>query len=723
MSDSKSSMGLWSNTHQSIVNIKQDLLGIGTVVQNQVLPQLQKMSDLLKSSRSGSSKNVGGNVVADNGVHNTSSDNNQPPNQPPSNKVSASGSPSENTRGGFGNGVVNGAAGLGGALYSSLPSTNTSVLQDLLTVRSAFYGQGGYSGSSQDQANRVRSLEKSLANNGTAINPMDTTRALAQAQSSGLTGTNNFNQVMQGAAQASNFVPGMGVEAVTASVGGVLNAPTTVNLAKTIGINVRDSNGNMLPLPQLVDKIWNYLKTTAGPGGMNKKDMEFSFQPGYGLYNMLNGLVGGDPQTFTIVKNLLLAKAQFNGAPLSSITKNQLQDANIISGASRALASQTAAQTGVLVSTSAAAAGGAAAAADIGTGMNRLAASMSDLTSAIAASKGFGSSLGGAEKLGLGLGGSALLKKVAPTVAAKGLGKVLPFVSKLIPGLAETSIADILPLLFLGLKDGGPTDAKTPYIVGEEGPELFIPKTNGTIIPNHALGLNRESGGPVLAGGASGYTQEDFAKALITGLGGTPTAKSIQNVLMWEGKEGGNWHNTAKFNPLNTSYQEKGSTNFNTSKYGSGVQSYLSWQQGIDASIKTLTGKDAQSRGYTDIVKSLVGGGASNADFLKLMQASSWDAGRYTGVGGSSSSSSRSTKTSIVAATPSTSTVTPTTDPTAAARFAAARASAFGSSGGGITNANTNYNYGNITISVTTSADPKAVGKAVADSIKKLGKK
>lgn len=35
---------------------------------------------------------------------------------------------------------------------------------------------------------------------------------------------------------------------------------------------------------------------------------------------------------------------------------------------------------------------------------------------------------------------------------------------------------------------GGPVDQNSPYMVGEQGPELFIPQTSGTIIPNNALG-------------------------------------------------------------------------------------------------------------------------------------------------------------------------------------------------------------------------------------------
>jgi hypothetical protein len=34
---------------------------------------------------------------------------------------------------------------------------------------------------------------------------------------------------------------------------------------------------------------------------------------------------------------------------------------------------------------------------------------------------------------------------------------------------------------------GGPVSAHTPYIVGERGPELFIPDRSGAVIPNHQL--------------------------------------------------------------------------------------------------------------------------------------------------------------------------------------------------------------------------------------------
>lgn len=42
--------------------------------------------------------------------------------------------------------------------------------------------------------------------------------------------------------------------------------------------------------------------------------------------------------------------------------------------------------------------------------------------------------------------------------------------------------------------DGGPVSASSPYIVGERGPELFVPSSNGTVIPNHAISSRGSAG-------------------------------------------------------------------------------------------------------------------------------------------------------------------------------------------------------------------------------------
>lgn len=44
-----------------------------------------------------------------------------------------------------------------------------------------------------------------------------------------------------------------------------------------------------------------------------------------------------------------------------------------------------------------------------------------------------------------------------------------------------------------GLAEGGPAKANKPYIVGEKGPELFVPRTAGTVVPNNKLTDGGES--------------------------------------------------------------------------------------------------------------------------------------------------------------------------------------------------------------------------------------
>ena len=45
-----------------------------------------------------------------------------------------------------------------------------------------------------------------------------------------------------------------------------------------------------------------------------------------------------------------------------------------------------------------------------------------------------------------------------------------------------------------GMAKGGPVSANTAYVVGERGPELFIPDVPGAIVPNHAIGSGGGSG-------------------------------------------------------------------------------------------------------------------------------------------------------------------------------------------------------------------------------------
>ena len=73
--------------------------------------------------------------------------------------------------------------------------------------------------------------------------------------------------------------------------------------------------------------------------------------------------------------------------------------------------------------------------------------------------------------------------------AFKDLGKVI------ISSLINIFVAQMLvnPLarglgMIDGLATGGPARGGTPYIVGERGPELFVPNSSGRVIPNHKMG-------------------------------------------------------------------------------------------------------------------------------------------------------------------------------------------------------------------------------------------
>jgi hypothetical protein len=83
-------------------------------------------------------------------------------------------------------------------------------------------------------------------------------------------------------------------------------------------------------------------------------------------------------------------------------------------------------------------------------------------------------------------------------------------------------------------------------------------------------------------------TPKDFAKALLNGINAPITDNNMQAIIAWEALEGGHYSNDARYNPLNTTWKMPGSKNFNNLGNGVGVQSYVSWDQGLDATLKTI---------------------------------------------------------------------------------------------------------------------------------------
>ena len=73
------------------------------------------------------------------------------------------------------------------------------------------------------------------------------------------------------------------------------------------------------------------------------------------------------------------------------------------------------------------------------------------------------------------------------------IGKVIDKIQAMINLVANNAavrgIAGLIDSAFGGFRaNGGSVSAGTPYVVGERGAELFVPSSNGTIIPNGAAG-------------------------------------------------------------------------------------------------------------------------------------------------------------------------------------------------------------------------------------------
>ena len=80
------------------------------------------------------------------------------------------------------------------------------------------------------------------------------------------------------------------------------------------------------------------------------------------------------------------------------------------------------------------------------------------------------------------------------------------------------------------------------------------------------------------------YAPLSWAKALLQKLTMPVTAPNVAAITAWELAEGGNWHNSARYNPLNTTQSMPGATSMNSV----GVKAYASWAQGFAATIITL---------------------------------------------------------------------------------------------------------------------------------------
>lgn len=82
-------------------------------------------------------------------------------------------------------------------------------------------------------------------------------------------------------------------------------------------------------------------------------------------------------------------------------------------------------------------------------------------------------------------------------------------------GNAASSVGNAIMSVLPGRASGGPVTAGMPYVVGEQGPELFVPRSSGNILPNGS-GINVSV---VVNGDVSGRELvERVQEAIMTGL-------------------------------------------------------------------------------------------------------------------------------------------------------------------------------------------------------------
>ena len=118
---------------------------------------------------------------------------------------------------------------------------------------------------------------------------------------------------------------------------------------------------------------------------------------------------------------------------------------------------------------------------------------------------------------------SGLLKQLAMMIIKQ----------KVIGNFASLGGGGLLGLI-PGLANGGPARAGRPHIVGERGPELFVPNSSGTVVPNHAMG-----------GGASVTVNVDASGSSVQGDGpnasqlGKAIGAAVQAELIKQKRPGG----------------------------------------------------------------------------------------------------------------------------------------------------------------------------------------
>ena len=211
-----------------------------------------------------------------------------------------------------------GALELAGGVSAMLPSTQEAMTIDTLANRLRFYGNtqaasgiGGAFG-----------MQRALANLGTPINALDPAAAANAGAGMGLLpglsnygASSQFTGILGGAALASNLTPGLGLQGGMAAMAG-MNTARNVNMLRMIGVSVRNNQGQMNDLPDIIGQIFRILENSAGKGNVTPEAIAVSAMSGNALDSILNQYFGNDSALRQTVLSGLLQMANTGGTSL-----------------------------------------------------------------------------------------------------------------------------------------------------------------------------------------------------------------------------------------------------------------------------------------------------------------------------------------------------------------------------------------------------------------------
>jgi hypothetical protein len=355
--------------------------------------------------------------------------------------------------------------------YMGLPTVQQSFDYEYNRNRAAFAGMGGSAGNPDDQQTVIRNMGTNLGMKGVQTSATDVIEALNSSRSLGT----NIPGIGNSLATASNLTPGIGFTGAASALTG-LNAARNVNYLKVLGVNIRDaSTGTMRELKLIIEDLWSTLnKQKRGGSAITKHDIHMSLQPGNALDSLLEQYFGNDPMTRKIIEDGLLAKAS---GVVDLGNQEQLSAAGVIPDGIKSKAKRDNASGNMIGQFTDSIIQGM----EIANGMSR---GLSNLMVKI-------SNIEGIKQLAYLFAGS---KGFADTLVGVGNG-------------AGADLLDMITGIPLtGLAEGGPAGARNTYIVGEKGPELFVPHggsgqkmigvngpeffapdQDGTVIPNDKL--------------------------------------------------------------------------------------------------------------------------------------------------------------------------------------------------------------------------------------------